>query len=712
MAPAAPEAPPRAPPTEVEVAVIGGGLGGLAVAAGLLHRGRDVHVFEAARVLRVETSTMIGLGPNAFTALGDIHPELPGDVRSRGVANSHTSYRYFPRDGRPPFTMERTEAEMRLVTVRWAQAQDALACLVPEERVHCNHAAIGYDEIWDEQDEHDTPGAQRGRASAAVVHFRGQPSVRARLVVAADGVFSALRAHMYPNDPGPRYLGHMNWNCLVPTASLPPGIQFHNPGQLVFTTNGALGEPLLEPSLFNIVCDAGGGFTFWQVRQYSEEPSFTTDALAAAATAAVDGALSAPAAAAAADASAPATSPSPAAAAGATEADCSRGGGGAKLDGAVTAAAATAAAAAAGGAGKAPAAEASAEPTEEAAMEGAAQEGEGGNGKGEGEEEDDGGQGGGGRTGRERVADGGGRRRGRGGQGVPGSKARVLASLKEVGWDWALPLVQATPESSIFERALYDRLPLKRWASPGARVVLLGDSAHGMHPGPGQGARSAFEDAHQLTLALGALWPHVPRALERYQEARVLRATRVQTLAAEMAGRRDVREAARPPGLTGAQHAERWREFRTWFDKYPQLMDGDPSTTWWKPLANDNSQPPTANDQPADSTGTDDVAAASDGAARGAEGGGNSDGGGTGAAAAGKGDGEGAGGAAVAAASALGGGGGAGAPLPAEAAAMGAGGGTGGGPGPEVEAVGKTGLGRGGGAGGGRQAVEVAPAGP
>ncbi len=34
--------------------------------AGLRHRGFDAHVFEGAEVLRRETSTMVGLGNNAF----------------------------------------------------------------------------------------------------------------------------------------------------------------------------------------------------------------------------------------------------------------------------------------------------------------------------------------------------------------------------------------------------------------------------------------------------------------------------------------------------------------------------------------------------------------------------------------------------------------------------------------------------------------------
>jgi len=78
------------------------------------------------------------------------------------------------------------------------------------------------------------------------------------------------------------------------------------------------------------------------------------------------------------------------------------------------------------------------------------------------------------------------------------------------------PIWQATPEASIFERAMLDRIPLdeipprgkangssssssnsnagrSQLASPGNRVVLLGDAMHAAHSGPGQGARSAFE---------------------------------------------------------------------------------------------------------------------------------------------------------------------------------------------------------------------------
>lgn len=62
-----------------DVAVIGSGLGGLAVAAGMRHRlGLDVQVYEAAASLgaRSTTGTLIGLGANSFAALQELHPGI------------------------------------------------------------------------------------------------------------------------------------------------------------------------------------------------------------------------------------------------------------------------------------------------------------------------------------------------------------------------------------------------------------------------------------------------------------------------------------------------------------------------------------------------------------------------------------------------------------------------------------------------------------
>ncbi|MDO8277077.1 MAG: FAD-dependent monooxygenase [Burkholderiaceae bacterium] len=100
----------------------------------------------------------------------------------------------------------------------------------------------------------------------------------------------------------------------------------------------------------------------------------------------------------------------------------------------------------------------------------------------------------------------------------------VLQEYK--GWNSEVhDLVKLTP--SLFVTALYDREPLNRWVN--GRVVLMGDAAHAMLPYHAQGAVQSMEDAWVLARVLQMSGGKIDAALDRYQQLRLDRATRVQT---------------------------------------------------------------------------------------------------------------------------------------------------------------------------------------
>lgn len=76
---------------------------------------------------------------------------------------------------------------------------------------------------------------------------------------------------------------------------------------------------------------------------------------------------------------------------------------------------------------------------------------------------------------------------------------------------------------------LCDREPVKNWTD--RRVTLLGDAAHPMLQYLAQGAGQAIEDAVVLREALRASHGDVLSAFQKYQQARYLRAARVQLTA-------------------------------------------------------------------------------------------------------------------------------------------------------------------------------------
>jgi salicylate hydroxylase len=108
-----------------------------------------------------------------------------------------------------------------------------------------------------------------------------------------------------------------------------------------------------------------------------------------------------------------------------------------------------------------------------------------------------------------------------------GDVAEVLARYE--GWHPIVRgLIGAFPETFIW--ALHDRAPLPRWSD--GRVTLLGDACHPMLPMMAQGAAQSIEDGAALASLLKAMPDDVPGALQRYEEVRKPRTTRLQEASA------------------------------------------------------------------------------------------------------------------------------------------------------------------------------------
>jgi salicylate hydroxylase len=95
------------------------------------------------------------------------------------------------------------------------------------------------------------------------------------------------------------------------------------------------------------------------------------------------------------------------------------------------------------------------------------------------------------------------------------------------GWDPRLAgLIRAAGTPGRW--ALLDRAPLSRWSE--GRATLLGDAAHPMFPFFGQGAAQSIEDASVLAGCLAGGLGNPVAALRRYEELRIPRTTRLQTV--------------------------------------------------------------------------------------------------------------------------------------------------------------------------------------
>lgn len=116
--------------------------------------------------------------------------------------------------------------------------------------------------------------------------------------------------------------------------------------------------------------------------------------------------------------------------------------------------------------------------------------------------------------------------------------SEVLANMdKGVGpTPWApifKQLIALTPPSTIINFELFWRNPQPKWASPHARVIMIGDAAHSFLPASGNGATQAIEDAISLASCLqlgGSSKENIPQSVRAHARLRFVRNACAQKL--------------------------------------------------------------------------------------------------------------------------------------------------------------------------------------
>src|SRR5215470_11525344 len=166
--------------SQLEVAVVGGGIGGLFAANALVAHGIPVSVYEQAPALG-EIGAGVFLTPNSVRQLERVG--LGPAVEKWGSRVGPES-RYFRHDGIPIAPVQVTDSSGWNATFGMHRADlvELLADALPHDVVHTGHRCTGFE--------------QNGNRARVV--FANNATVEADIVVGADGIHSELRPHVFP----------------------------------------------------------------------------------------------------------------------------------------------------------------------------------------------------------------------------------------------------------------------------------------------------------------------------------------------------------------------------------------------------------------------------------------------------------------------------------------------------------------------------------
>jgi salicylate hydroxylase len=223
---------PRAP----RIAIVGGGIGGLAAALALERRGAEVIVAEQSGALS-EIGAGLNLTPNAVKALRALGVEDAVDAIASGSEflniRSWKSGRYISRMRRGDFKQKFGAPNL---SVHRADLLDVLAAALRRTDIRLGLRAV----------------AVEPSERSAVARFADGSEIEADIVVGADGIHSVVRTSLFGAD-APRFTGCICWRGMAETEAAPRDIDVRD-GALWMGPHGhVVHYPVRRGELLNIV---------------------------------------------------------------------------------------------------------------------------------------------------------------------------------------------------------------------------------------------------------------------------------------------------------------------------------------------------------------------------------------------------------------------------------------------------------------------------
>jgi salicylate hydroxylase len=184
------------------IAIVGGGIGGLFAANALLAQGLQVSVHEQAPALG-EVGAGVFLTPNSVRQL---ERAGLGPAVEKWGARVGPGSRYFRHDGSPIAPVQVTDSSGWNATFGMHRADlvELLADALPDNVVHTGHRCTGFEQ----------------RDDVARVTFSNGTVAEADVIVAADGIHSELRPYVFPPS-NPVFSGSVAYRGVLPLERIP-----------------------------------------------------------------------------------------------------------------------------------------------------------------------------------------------------------------------------------------------------------------------------------------------------------------------------------------------------------------------------------------------------------------------------------------------------------------------------------------------------------